>query len=1226
MPWTVTIDGKTFTSANLEGNAYADEVSGFPGMLSAFAAEASALRGEASFFKGAGNLSTTTITPRSGEVSFTVAEEPAFAVGVKVRATSAAAPTNWMVGTVASIAGQVITVDVELWEGASARSDWVITYPISLSYMPVSSGTMTGPIDMGSHGLFIDTVNMKVGSLGSIFGTVSVSADLPMELRATLIGDAVLDFPSPETDHTSTWILKLTQGSPGGFEPVFADTTWLGAVVDWTAQTSGTETIVAVRLDEAGGGSAWAVSQIDGSVLPSNDGGGNDDPAVPDVTLVSSLEVLGDVAVPTGALGVGTTPPTEQLDVVGNIKVRQVDSLQPKMFFERPEGEWSLRVGDNGQFMFRDEFAADDLLGIHDGKVGIGRVNPQALLHLHDITPEIRLTDEDTGVSGRITVDGSTGALNIEADAFDDIVGSYIGFRVDGQESLRIRSDGDVSIGSVSDYYGLDWRLLAREDQDDVTRIGVVNGASGPNVRSAATLMTGTSGGFLTFDVRDNDGAPSASFSYGSIVEYVRSLMGGSEIWRINSDGDHGIGISSPLARLHVRSDTLGQAVGDEQVAFMASTATGNQSNVLIKTIRQSAGSNWSGTETRLEYNVDGSPIKNTWIGFHNDDSGSSRSNTIRFGEGAGDDEELWAEIRDGDWEFHGDIAIGTDGDVFNGNWRLVAREDKDDMTRIGVINAQKGPNASAAVNITGGTANSFARFDLRDNDGAPGMSINYGGGVLYERTLMGGSEIARRSGNGDYGIGTSAPLARLHVQSDALGEAAGDEQVAFMASTATDNQANVLIKTVRQTSGATWSGTESRLEYNVDGSPIKNTWIGFHNDDSGDSWSNTIRFGEGVGANERVWAIMKDGNVGINTDAPAGQLQVAPSSVGGWATVLVGSPDLTDGTARLEIGAQRTGEGAAYVDLVSTPLHSDYGIRLVRFTGQNANGALLYRGPGELKLIAQDAGAVTIQTNTVERMRVVPDTGYVGIGTSAPTERLHVEGNGYFTGQLQVAPLTVGGWPSILIGSPLLTTTPARLGVGAQRTGEGDAYVDLVSTPDQPDYSFRVVRYGGENTNSALRHRGTGQLNLNALDAGMVCAYTNGTERMRVVPDTGYVGIGTSAPTERLHVGGNGYFTGTVTEASDARLKTDILPIDDPIAVISSLNPVTYRKQSDPAAGREVGLVAQEVFEVLPEVVGGTPDGEGTMSVSYGRIVPLLIAAIQNQQQRIEALEQTIQ
>ena len=56
---------------------------------------------------------------------------------------------------------------------------------------------------------------------------------------------------------------------------------------------------------------------------------------------------------------------------------------------------------------------------------------------------------------------------------------------------------------------------------------------------------------------------------------------------------------------------------------------------------------------------------------------------------------------------------------------------------------------------------------------------------------------------------------------------------------------------------------------------------------------------------------------------------------------------------------------------------------------------------------------------------------------------------------------------------------------------------------------------------------------------------------------------------------------------------------------------------------GTHYGCIAQEVEEVLPEVVGEGPDGDKT--VAYAEIVPVLIESIKAQQRQIELLEARI-
>lgn len=89
----------------------------------------------------------------------------------------------------------------------------------------------------------------------------------------------------------------------------------------------------------------------------------------------------------------------------------------------------------------------------------------------------------------------------------------------------------------------------------------------------------------------------------------------------------------------------------------------------------------------------------------------------------------------------------------------------------------------------------------------------------------------------------------------------------------------------------------------------------------------------------------------------------------------------------------------------------------------------------------------------------------------------------------------------------------------------------------------------------------------------------------------------------------------------SDARLKEDIVPIEDAYTKLSSLNPVSFVwAQTDQA---DFGLIAQEVEEIFPEFVKDNMDGYKT--VKYTSFIPLLIKTIQEQQQLIESLQDRV-
>ncbi len=110
-----------------------------------------------------------------------------------------------------------------------------------------------------------------------------------------------------------------------------------------------------------------------------------------------------------------------------------------------------------------------------------------------------------------------------------------------------------------------------------------------------------------------------------------------------------------------------------------------------------------------------------------------------------------------------------------------------------------------------------------------------------------------------------------------------------------------------------------------------------------------------------------------------------------------------------------------------------------------------------------------------------------------------------------------------------------------------------------------------------------------------------------------------------------NSYFEGDVWAngiklTSDERLKENIETIDDPLSKIRAIRGVRFnfkagapRSHLDPHR-RRAGVLAQEVQQVLPEVVTAAPDGY--LAVDYEGLVPVLIEAVKEQQRQIEALK----
>lgn len=122
-------------------------------------------------------------------------------------------------------------------------------------------------------------------------------------------------------------------------------------------------------------------------------------------------------------------------------------------------------------------------------------------------------------------------------------------------------------------------------------------------------------------------------------------------------------------------------------------------------------------------------------------------------------------------------------------------------------------------------------------------------------------------------------------------------------------------------------------------------------------------------------------------------------------------------------------------------------------------------------------------------------------------------------------------------------------------------------------------------------------------------------------IAQNGNVGIGKIAPAVKLDVNGI-VRTVALQVISDARLKTDIQPITSPLDKVLALRGVTFNWNSDSGFGdgTQIGLIAQEVENVLPELVNTSSDGY--KSVEYGNLVAVLVEAIEELEARITELE----
>lgn len=159
-----------------------------------------------------------------------------------------------------------------------------------------------------------------------------------------------------------------------------------------------------------------------------------------------------------------------------------------------------------------------------------------------------------------------------------------------------------------------------------------------------------------------------------------------------------------------------------------------------------------------------------------------------------------------------------------------------------------------------------------------------------------------------------------------------------------------------------------------------------------------------------------------------------------------------------------------------------------------------------------------------------------------------------------------------------------------------------------------------GAQTDGSLSVRGS------STNAAVMTFHRSGVYAINLGLDTDNVfrlgGYSQGANAYRFTSDGSGNFvaTGNITAYSDIRLKTDIQVIPDALEKVCSLRGVTYNRID--TNEKQTGLIAQELYKVLPEAVHIGTDEEQTMSIAYGNVVGLLVESIKELRAEIEALK----
>jgi hypothetical protein len=268
--------------------------------------------------------------------------------------------------------------------------------------------------------------------------------------------------------------------------------------------------------------------------------------------------------------------------------------------------------------------------------------------------------------------------------------------------------------------------------------------------------------------------------------------------------------------------------------------------------------------------------------------------------------------------------------------------------------------------------------------------------------------------------------------------------------------------------------------------------------------------------------------------------------------------------------------------------------------------------------------GDASTDTLNVGNGGLVKDaSGNVGIGTSSPSQKLHVY-NGSGTNASSY----------VRAENQYVNQTAAFQSVSTVRTWDigqniSDSSTGALEFYDRTGAATRMrIDTSGNllvGTTSAFGASGYGN--------GLTCVAFNGGSSQGASYKTTVAGLG-SAYISFLNSAGSSAGvitqTGTTTVAygtsSDYRLKEKVQPMTEALSTVAQLNPVTYKWKVDGSAGQ--GFIAHELQAIVPDCVTGEKDAvdsEGNpryQSIDTSFLVATLTAAIQEQQALITQLQ----
>jgi len=842
----------------------------------------------------------------------------------------------------------------------------------------------------------------------------------------------------------------------------------------------------------------------------------------------------------SGSLGIGTASPSGKLDLVGNLIINGAsNSNVAQQVFTRTDVSWGIFNETNLRFYSSNSnttspstlrFQIDS-----SGNVGIGAPSPGSKLTISDGDIKLqgsRSGDADIqsiiwhntnssgfdvakivgktgtniyeGIIGFETKDSggtmaermritSAGQLQVTGNGVisnHESGGNFsylqqtssdarlyvqysqpLLFGTAATERMRIDANGNVGIGTTSPsnkLYVVGESTFAGKvniltaSTDGILRLGGGDGSSGTNNR---VQMSFGYNGTLTYEhyivTRHNAGTSDYNaFDFYTNDGTSSGTYPTNAVHNLTLNGGKvGIGTTSPGTLLHVYQDSASS----------------------LEVLFENDGTGQVGLTLRTDRNSDGN-----LAGFINFDANDDGGNNTRYATIESFIVDNTDTTEDGRLTFSTFVA-GTDTETMHitgGNVGIGTTSPSAPLEIAGAASA-----TDTGITIKNGSATRLRLFH-NDNAGTSYLTSYDGVGAAQALSIRSGNKLYMSGGggsthvtvdtSGNVGIGTTSPSGKLHIFNNSSGATAISQQQLIVEN---NSATGIGILTPSTTSGYLFFG---------DNNDAQRGYITYNHS------SDEMKFK--VAGSERVF-INSSGNVGIGTASPVSKLHVSASASGDAANLLLTNTNDTNGdTASIQFS---TTDSALY------------------------NKAAIYfertdlQGEGSLHLATSNTGNSTSVTKSDARLTITKD-GNVGIGTTSPSEKLHIKrssgtgcfvrfedtgGSGvYIGGRSNRMELYAGGVERIRIAS----NGQIRFNTYGSGTFTGTTAKVLAV-----DSSGNIIE-----TNS-----GSGSVTSSSSTTNYLTKWTNGGSEIlgnSIAYDDGTnIGIGTTSPNEKLDVNG---------------------------------------------------------------------------------------------------------